>query len=149
MNVSLIFLLKIVALYAMISCRSLKNLSRIESVDLSEKKARYHNNCYSTFFRNSSNQRGRPVDQSVKDAAQFVVEYLSGKGDKECQFSVKEILENYDNDESVTNMDYIAKEINLFFGEQVIIYTIKKPSDLIVCFRAVSFNLFHDATPLV
>lgn len=103
--------------------------------DLATERARYHSNCYKSLYYTYttglfSHKLGRPCIENISNAVDFVIDYLRRNSD-ECQFSLKNILNQYQSTE-IINVRYIQEKLSETLGNDVIIYSINQ--DYIICF---------------
>ena len=80
----------------------------IPVIDLKNVGARYHDNCNKELY-NTLKKSNEIEDTNTAKAAKFISEYILAN-EEECQFSIKAILKNFDNDEWAS-MKYIKKFI--------------------------------------
>ena len=123
-----------------------KIFKRVNSVlCLVAEEARYHENCYSTFFSNkpSSLKRGRPKDKNMDCAFENLCRYIDEA--EECQFTLKELMkiseENMAESSSVTEKTLKNKLMHVY-GDGVMFFQMHKRSPL-VCFRGSELKLVN------
>lgn len=95
-------------------------LSRIMRVEnLSDVCARYHRDCAQKFFTNMSREPLHLSERTAAKAAKFIYEYICEHSDQ-CQFSIYDILQNFEANEWPTRKVLFKHLYNIFENEIII-----------------------------
>lgn len=114
---------------------------RIKDKDLCAEKARYHRLCLRHVYNERlTNIRGRPLEDSIANVLQFVLNYIF-EHDDECQFSLRNIVEQYEGQEKI-NIRYVKEKLQEILRNDIVIHTLKNDYILsfIDCADKISIN---------
>lgn len=94
-------------------------------------KPYYHKSCFKEFYRCKTRAAvGRPITDDTAKVVSYVVDYILENKD-ECQFSLNEILKDFDGD--IPSFRNINEHLLLQFNEEIQTYFFKK--DLHIIYR--------------
>jgi hypothetical protein len=115
----------------------------INVVDLVAADAKYHQSCFTDFFRNpiqTGFKRGRPPDEDIQSTMHEIYSCLENSDD--CQFSMKELLDQVTG--YVPDERTVKENLKKRYGEEVII-TSHRPKGTTVCFRDTGYKLLTNS----
>lgn len=96
----------------------------------------YHNNCLSRFYLYCPNNvLGKPISEGMSDVLSFIINYIV-ENSEECQFSLKNILEEYVNVHGPTDiprLDRLEHLLMQHFGADIVFHSIT--NDRLICFK--------------
>lgn len=116
----------------------LKVLTKVKDL---KKEIRYHDICYQDLLRRTLNiSPGRPESASTKQLLEHVAHFLM-RNEDECQFSVEEILRNYEGP-CLTDQYFLTK-LKEKFGDDIVVTRLKNRSP-IICFKNTGDKLISD-----
>lgn len=105
----------------------------------------YHSNCSSKFYQfRTNNVRGKPISDNMSGVLVFVINYILDNSE-ECQFSLKEILEQYielNKDADIPRIDKIEKHLKQYFDDEIVIYSTR--NDKFICFKSMLGNCLEN-----
>lgn len=116
-------------------------LARVHEYDLVAVEAKYHHDCYVSFFKPSSGgQVGRPKDEAINLAMEEIFIYIENSND--CQFTLNELRDVC----KTTTLDYrtIKIRLKLKYGENLII-TEKSGASTFICLRDNHHDILNQA----
>lgn len=107
--------------------------------DLIADEGRYHQNCMRKFFLpvRSTNIKGRPQDEDITTALQYVCNYIEGMED-ECQFSLKEVLKDFPGPK--VSEKSLKKRLQDHYGSDIII-SVGQHQETVLCFRNTGYKI--------
>lgn len=111
--------------------------------DLVAAEGRYHGACGKQFFKRISTQqssKGRPKNVEVTAAFDFVCNYIENNEDQ-CQFSLREILNDYKG--YIPTEKILKKRLIDKYGQEIVIATgiNRQP---VICFRNTGYTILTD-----
>lgn len=90
----------------------------------------YHTACFSSFYSfRTHDSVGRPVTENMSELLEFIIDTITGSD--ECQFSLREILDDYKGEKPI-KIQAIITQIKNHFQDEVLIVNRKK--DYIILF---------------
>lgn len=113
-------------------------LKQIENLETSNPK--YHSNCLSKFYQYRPNTvKGRPISEEMSEALIFVINHIINN-EEVCQFSLKEILSEYEG--GLPELRALKKSLENHFGDEIKMYSTRK--DYFICFRDSKGQIIDD-----
>ncbi|KAL7304815.1 hypothetical protein TKK_0003038 [Trichogramma kaykai] len=120
---------------------------RIQNVDFTKVKCRYHKSCYIHYVHRlpKDSKAGRRMKAEHANAAEYVIDYLSCNYEEECQFSILSILEECNGDfEDKSSIISISKAVKNYFQDEILVYPVNNQKDFIICFQKTSTILLSN-----